>query len=112
MNGYIFEGKWRQYKNEIKGRWSDLTDDDLIQINGKKDLLLSKLEARYGYGREHAESELMHFENSCKGEKVFYKAKESVRSRLNHQSYCQDKMSDLDEKGIRKKKSDTRATSD
>lgn len=62
MNKDIFEGKWNEFKGKIKEQWGKLTDDDLTQINGKKDQLLGKLQTRYGYTKEHAEKVWNEFE--------------------------------------------------
>ena len=31
------EGNWKQTKGKIKEKWGQLTDDDLTQIDGKRD---------------------------------------------------------------------------
>lgn len=48
MNKEQFEGIWNQMKGKVKEKWGKLTDDDLTQINGRRDQLLGKLEQRYG----------------------------------------------------------------
>jgi uncharacterized protein YjbJ (UPF0337 family) len=68
MNKDIFEGKWHEYKGKVKNKWGELTDDDITQINGKKETLLGKLQTRYGYAKEEAEKELSDFEKSFKTE--------------------------------------------
>lgn len=65
MNKEILQGKWNEYKGKIKEQWGKLTDDDIAQINGKKEELLGKLQARYGYAKDRAEKELKNFEDSC-----------------------------------------------
>ncbi|MBV8807865.1 MAG: CsbD family protein [Acidobacteriaceae bacterium] len=57
MNSDQFEGMWKQLKGSAKQRWAKLTDDDLTAISGKKDVLLGRLQQRYGYTREQAEKE-------------------------------------------------------
>jgi uncharacterized protein YjbJ (UPF0337 family) len=57
MNTDILEGKWKQATGSVKEFFGKLTDDDLIQIAGSKDKLLGKLQERYGYTREQAETE-------------------------------------------------------
>lgn len=61
MNKDIFQGKWKQLKGEIKQRWADLTDDDLVGIEGKSDKLAGILQEKYGYSRERAEGEVDQF---------------------------------------------------
>ena len=39
MNWDQVEGKWKQFKGEIKEKWGKLTDDDLDVINGRRHIL-------------------------------------------------------------------------
>jgi len=52
---------WGQYKGQIKQRWAKLTDDDLTYINGDRELLLNRLQLRYGMPREHLEAQMEDF---------------------------------------------------
>lgn len=61
MNSDQFEGKWKQLKGSVKQRWAKLTDDDMTSLSGKKDELVGKLQERYGYTREQAETEANEF---------------------------------------------------
>jgi uncharacterized protein YjbJ (UPF0337 family) len=56
MNSDQLEGKWKQLKGSVKQEWGKLTDDDLNYINGKKDILIGKLQERYGYAKEDAQA--------------------------------------------------------
>jgi uncharacterized protein YjbJ (UPF0337 family) len=56
MNSDQLEGKWKQLKGSAKQQWGKLTDDDLTSINGKKDVLIGKLQERYGYAKEDAQA--------------------------------------------------------
>jgi uncharacterized protein YjbJ (UPF0337 family) len=58
MNKDILEGKWRQIKGSVKAKWGKLTDDDLDKIEGNYDMLVGKIQERYGYGRDAVEAEL------------------------------------------------------
>lgn len=62
MNKDMIQGDWNVLKGKIKEKWGKLTDDDLTQINGKKDQLLGKLQNKYGYARDKAEKELNEWE--------------------------------------------------
>lgn len=55
MNTDQIKGNWKQLKGQIKEAFGKLTDDDLVQIEGRKDVLLGKLQERYGITREEAE---------------------------------------------------------
>ena len=61
MNSDILEGKWKQLKGEVQKRWGELTDDELDQVQGRRDKLIGKIQERYGYTRERAENELNDF---------------------------------------------------
>jgi uncharacterized protein YjbJ (UPF0337 family) len=61
MNKDIIEGKWNEVKGQVKAKWGKLTDSDIVQINGKKEILVGKLQAHYGYAKDRAEEELKIF---------------------------------------------------
>lgn len=69
MNKELFEGKWKEFKGKVKEKWGKLTDNELTEINGKKEVLLGKLESHYGYAKDKAEKELSAFEKSFNKEK-------------------------------------------
>jgi uncharacterized protein YjbJ (UPF0337 family) len=58
MNWDQVEGNWKQFKGKVKEKWGQLTDDELDKIGGRKDQLIGRLQAKYGYGREEAEREV------------------------------------------------------
>lgn len=66
MNWEQIQGKWLEYKGQVKQRWGKLTDQDLMVINGKRDVLIGKLRERAGATKEQAEKEIAEFEASCK----------------------------------------------
>lgn len=57
------EGNWRQFKGKVKETWGELTDDEIDQIAGKRDVLLGKIQERYGMKKDEAERRLRDFEN-------------------------------------------------
>ena len=65
MNKDYWEGKWHEAKGKVKEKWGKLTDQDITEINGKKEALLGKLQSRYGYAKDKAEKELSDFEKTC-----------------------------------------------
>ncbi len=62
MNWDRIEGGWKQMSGKVKEQWGKLTDDDLVEIAGKRDQLAGKLQARYGVAKEEAERQLRDFE--------------------------------------------------
>lgn len=63
MNWNEIEGKWSQFKGDIKTKWSKLTDDDLKKIDGKKDILIGKIQEKYGKSKDEAEKEVSSYLN-------------------------------------------------
>jgi len=55
MNQDQLLGKWKQLRGSVKHQFGKLTDDDLNVIGGKRDMLIGKLQERYGYAREEAQ---------------------------------------------------------
>lgn len=52
MNAALFEGQWMQIKGELKRQWGELTDDDLMQIEGNYDKFVGRVQKRYGDRKE------------------------------------------------------------
>jgi uncharacterized protein YjbJ (UPF0337 family) len=48
MNQDQFKGRWSQFKGELKKKWGQLTDDDLLQIEGNYDKFIGTVQTRYG----------------------------------------------------------------
>lgn len=61
MNKDILEGKWKQVRGDIKEWWGKLTDDEIDQLEGRRDQLAGKLQEKYGYSRDEAEREIDKF---------------------------------------------------
>ena len=55
MNQETLRGEWGQLKAGIRKRWGKLTSEDLDQIAGDRDILVGKLQERYGRKREQVE---------------------------------------------------------
>ncbi len=61
MNSDVLEGKWKQIKGEVQNQWGQLTDDEIDQIQGKRDKLVGKIQEKYGRSRAEAEREVDQF---------------------------------------------------
>ena len=68
MNWDQVEGKWKQYKGNVKEKWGKLTDDDIDVINGKREQLVGKIQERYGLAKEAAEKQADEFVNTLQAE--------------------------------------------
>ena len=58
MNTDVLRGKWNQLKGKVRRQWGDLTDDDVDKIQGDSEVLLGRIQERYGRSREEAEREV------------------------------------------------------
>ena len=58
MNRHEVEGNWKQIKGLAKEKWGDLTDDDLKEIEGRRERLVGKLQERYGKSEAKASEEV------------------------------------------------------
>ena len=58
------KGSWKQTKGAVKEQWGELTDDDLLAIEGRRDQLVGKIQTRYGISREAAEAQVGAWEKS------------------------------------------------
>ena len=56
------EGNWNQFKGKVKETWGELTDDELDQIAGKRDILIGKIQEKYGIVEDEAEKRIKEFE--------------------------------------------------
>jgi uncharacterized protein YjbJ (UPF0337 family) len=61
MNWDRIEGNWTQFTGRMKEQWGKLTDDDLTEIAGKRDVLVGKVQERYGLAKDEAERDLDRF---------------------------------------------------
>lgn len=61
-----FKGSWNQTKGAIKEQWGKLTDDDLMEIQGRRDQLIGKIQTRYGISQAEAEAQVSGWEHKQK----------------------------------------------
>jgi len=66
MNKDEASGNWKQFKGKMKEKWGKLTDDDMTVIEGKREQLVGKIQERYGYAKDQAESEVKDWESHNK----------------------------------------------
>ena len=66
MNQDIIAGNWKQLKGKIQAKWGDLTDDDFKVAEGNAEYLTGKLQERYGYDRDRANTEVQEFQRTLR----------------------------------------------
>jgi uncharacterized protein YjbJ (UPF0337 family) len=52
MTSLKLKGEWNQIKGKIKQAYADLTDDDLVYVEGKHDELLGRLQKKLGKSQQ------------------------------------------------------------
>jgi uncharacterized protein YjbJ (UPF0337 family) len=62
MNRDTLKGQWTQLKGQVRKQWGKLTDDEIDQIQGNAEILMGKLQERYGYTRDQAQREIDRWE--------------------------------------------------
>ena len=61
MNKLQFKGTWNEAKGKLKQKYAQLTDDDLIFLEGKEDELLGRLQTRLGKTKEEVMKEIQSY---------------------------------------------------
>ena len=52
MNATGFKGNWEEQKGALKQKFSMITDNDLLYLEGKKEEMLGKLQIKLGKTKE------------------------------------------------------------
>lgn len=52
MNTTELTGNWNEQKGKLKQKFANLTDDDLLFVEGKEDEMLGKLQKKLGKTKE------------------------------------------------------------
>ena len=56
MDKLRIKGNWNELKGRAKQQWADLTDDDLLYVEGKEDELLGRIQNRTGKTKDEVRS--------------------------------------------------------
>jgi uncharacterized protein YjbJ (UPF0337 family) len=88
MNRDVLETQWPQIRDMLKEKFSNLTEDDIRQINGRYDQLVAKLQQKYGYSREEAEERIRNwnFDRFAKPRAQNYREEQQVNRRSEDNS--------------------------
>lgn len=64
MNWDALKGNWTQLRGRIRMQWGKLTDDQLNVIEGRREVLLGKLQDAYGISAEEADRQVRAWEDA------------------------------------------------
>lgn len=56
MDKLRIKGNWNELKGRAKQEWANLTDDDLLYVEGKEDELLGRIQNRIGKTKDEVRS--------------------------------------------------------
>ncbi len=51
-------GQWKQVRGEARKKWGKLTDDELMQVDGNRDILAGKIQEKYGIAKEDVNKQI------------------------------------------------------
>lgn len=58
MESSQLTGRWNELKGKVKQKWGELTDDDIAQSEGNIDVLIGKIQQKYGGTKEEIRRQL------------------------------------------------------
>jgi uncharacterized protein YjbJ (UPF0337 family) len=62
MSWQQIEGNWRQFIGEAKEKWGKLSDNDIREAEGNREILVGKLQQLYGLTPDKAGEEIAELE--------------------------------------------------
>jgi uncharacterized protein YjbJ (UPF0337 family) len=66
MNWDRIQLDWMIFKDKVRDNWIKLTDEDVTRIGGRRDELIDRLRARYGFAKAEAAREVEAWMRSLK----------------------------------------------
>lgn len=65
MDSNRWEGKWKQLSGKVKEEWNELTDDEIEAAEGRAEVLVGKIQERYGISKDAAEKRIDELAGEC-----------------------------------------------
>ena len=50
--------RWTRFSRDVKKKWGKLTDDEVLQVNGRREILAEKIREKYGIAMEEANQQI------------------------------------------------------
>ncbi|WP_413875227.1 CsbD family protein [Albidovulum sp.] len=58
MNWDQIEGKWKRMKGKAQEKWGRLTEDELDVAAGRREVLVGRVQEKYGLAKDEAERQI------------------------------------------------------
>lgn len=65
MNKNQMIGNWEQLKGKARAQWGRLTEDQIEEIQGNRQVLSGKIQEAYGIAKEEAEKQVESWESKA-----------------------------------------------
>lgn len=52
------QGKWKQFTGDVKAKWGELTDDEVLEIKGNREHLAGKIQEKYAIDKDAANQQI------------------------------------------------------
>ena len=63
MNWDTMKGDWKRTKGKIREKWGELTDDELDQVQGRREQFEGLLQKKFGLAKEEVKRQVDAFEH-------------------------------------------------
>ena len=64
VNWDQLKGTRHQVRGSIPAKWGDLTDDEIEQIDGNREIMVGKIQEKYGVDKKEAERRVKEWSKS------------------------------------------------
>lgn len=61
MNWQQIEGHWKELHGKVRQQWGKLSDEDLDEIHGNRQVLSGRIQRVYGITQDEAEKQIKRF---------------------------------------------------
>ena len=65
MNWDTVKGDWKKFKGQIREKWGEFTDDELDQVQGRREQFEGLLQKKMGLAKDEVKRQVDDFERSC-----------------------------------------------
>ena len=83
MNWNRIKGNWKQARGKVQEQWGRLTDDDLDVIDGRRDILIGKVQEAYGISKDRADDQIKEWEAHHLDQEETYAPRRDRSSRMS-----------------------------